>query len=103
MNKEEILAKSRKEKKDEGVEYAMNRGRRIGTAGMAIMFLILLIYNFIKGLDNYAVFAMFWTYIGFESYGKYSVTKQKSILVGAIAGIIAGILFLANYIISTMR
>ena len=30
MTKEEILERSRKEKKDEGTEYMMNRGRRYG-------------------------------------------------------------------------
>ena len=30
MNKEEILSRSRNEKKDEGVEYAESRARRIG-------------------------------------------------------------------------
>ena len=30
MKKEEILARSRQEKADEGIEYAMNRGRSAG-------------------------------------------------------------------------
>lgn len=34
MNKEEILSRSRNEKKDEGVEYAESRARRIGELGM---------------------------------------------------------------------
>ena len=35
MNREENLAKSRKENVDEGLRDAQNRGRRIGTAAFA--------------------------------------------------------------------
>lgn len=35
MTKEEILERSRKEKKDEGTEYMMNRGRRYGVMAMS--------------------------------------------------------------------
>ena len=35
MTKEEILARSRNEKKDEGTEYIASRGRRWGVAAMS--------------------------------------------------------------------
>ena len=43
MTKEEILAKSRNEKKDEGVEYIASRGRRWGVAAMSLMFIVLVV------------------------------------------------------------
>ncbi|WP_157764420.1 DUF6442 family protein [Paenibacillus riograndensis] len=41
MKKEEILQKSREEKKDEGKEFIFNKGRKSGVIGMVIMFGIL--------------------------------------------------------------
>lgn len=102
MNKDEILERSRKEKKDEGLEYAMNKGRRIGTAGMSAMFIIIVIFNLTKGINNYAVFAIFWTYIGLENLGKYTVTRERKLLFGSIACILAGLLYLVSYILYVM-
>lgn len=102
MNKDEILERSRREKKDEGLEYAMNKGRRIGTAGMSAMFIVLVIFNLMKGINNYAIFALFWTYIGLENLGKYTVTRERKLLVGSIAGILAGLLYLVCYILHVM-
>ena len=42
MNRDEILAKSRKEKNDEGLREAQNKGRRIGTAAFACMVIVIL-------------------------------------------------------------
>jgi len=103
MNKDEILEKSRREKKDEGIEYAMNNGRRLGTVGMSIMFVILLVYNLLKGIDSDALHAVFWTYIGLDNLGRYRITKEKSLLIGAVAGTLAGVLFFVTYILGTVR
>ena len=102
MYKEDILEKSRNEKNDEGQQFAESKGRRIGVIAMTAMSLILMVYNLFMGLNNDAIFALFWTYLGFESYGKYQFTKGKAELTGAVAGIIAGIVFLINYLISTL-
>ncbi len=102
MKKEDILDKSRKESNDEGKQYAENKGRRIGVAAMCIIFIIVTIYNLLEGLNNYAVFALFWTYFGFESYGKYRFTKGKSELVTAVAAIVSGVVFLIVYIMTTL-
>jgi hypothetical protein len=101
MKKEEILEMSRDEKKDEGVEYANNAGRKIGVVAMMSVFCFLMAYNLIKGLDNYAVFALFWIYTGFESYGRYRVTGGKAVLTAAVLGIVAGVAFLICYILAT--
>lgn len=102
MNKDEILERSRKEKKDEGLEYAVNKGRRIGTAGMSAMFIALVIFNLLEGINNYAIFALFWTYVGLENLGRYTVTKGRTLLIGSIAGILAGLLYLVCYILHVM-
>ncbi len=45
MKKEEILEKSRAEKKDEGVEFALEKGRLYGVTGMTLLYFALLIFN----------------------------------------------------------
>ena len=76
MKKEEILARSRQEKADEGIEYAMNRGRSAGVRALSVMFLVLCAFNYWKGITNYAIFALYWSYLGFECYGRYQVTSR---------------------------
>ena len=99
MKKEEILARSRQEKADEGIEYAMNRGRSAGVRALSVMFLVLCAFNYWKGITNYAIFALYWSYRGFECYGRYQVTRQKGLLVTAVLGLLAGLLFLVCYLL----
>lgn len=103
MNKYEILEKSRREGKDEGVEYAMSQGQKIGISAMCMMFVVLTFFNFWQGQSNHQVFSLFWAYLGFESLGRYRITKQKSLLFGAILGITAGVLYAVSHIITTLR
>ena len=86
-------------KKDEGTEYMMNRGRRYGVMAMSSMFIILAVFNMYQGQDNNQILAIFWAYLGYESYGMYTVTHQKKRLLAAAAGVIAGILFAFAYVI----
>lgn len=60
MDKEEILAKSRQEKKDEGMTEAENRGRRIGVMAFSAIFIFIVLFNLFNGQPNYAPMAMFW-------------------------------------------
>ena len=49
MNKEEILARSRNERIDEGVIEAENRGRKLGYFIFSVVCIFILIFNFING------------------------------------------------------
>lgn len=102
MNREEILAKSRKENVDEGLRDAQNRGRRIGTAAFAGMVIVVLIFNLIQGRNSYDVFAIFWAYIAAQYYPLYQFTKKSGYLMSAILGATASLAFLAAYIISVV-
>lgn len=72
MKKEDILAKSRAEKQDEGVEYVAGKGRYYGVKAMSVMFLALMLFNWIQGQKNEIIFALWWTYVGFEALGEIS-------------------------------
>lgn len=103
MNKEEILAKSRAERKDEGTEYILSRGRIFGVAGMTFMYLALIIFNFVFDKDNSCLFAVYWMFLGFEYMGRYRASQKRADLITSVIGIIAGVCFAAAYVISVVR
>ncbi len=104
MLKEEVLAKSRNERADEGMENAGNRGRQFGFIAFCVMFVILTIFIVLydSAKTFYAISALFWIYVSVEACAKYRFAKNKAYLVTAIAGSIASLAFLANYILTTL-
>ena len=102
MTKEEILARSRNEKKDEGTEYIASRGRRWGVGAMSLMFIALSVFNWANGQDNDQLLAVFWAYLSFEVYGMYKVTHERSRLIAAILGLVAAVLFAVCYVITVL-
>lgn len=103
MKKEEILAKSRAEKHDEGEEYAEGKGRYYGVKAMAVMFLALFLFNLAQGQRNDVLFAMWWTYIGFEALGKYRIGRKTVYLITAVCGIAAGVLYAMDYVLYVLK
>lgn len=103
MKKEEILARSRAEKKDEGAEYAMDKGRLYGIAAMTVVYLALLVFNWIYRQSSHALFAMYWVYVGFELLGRYKIAKKPMLLCGAVASVLMGLVFIVIHIISAVR
>lgn len=102
MNKDEILAKSREEGKDEGFADASNRGYGIGMVAFCIVFIFIIFFNLFNGKPNHAPMAMFCAFFAAEAYPKYKFTKSKLYLVTAISNSIACVAFLINMIISTL-
>lgn len=103
MNKEQILARSRAEKTDEGMQQAENRGRRIGISTFCIVFIFIVLFNLFNGQHSYAPYAMFWAFVAAEAYPKYRFTKNKAYLISTIAGFIASIASLASFVLSVLR
>ncbi|MCI8521309.1 MAG: hypothetical protein HFE51_00685 [Clostridia bacterium] len=103
MKKEEILEKSRAEKKDEGVEFALEKGRLYGITGMTLLYLALLVFNRIYEQNNSSLFAMYWTYLAFEMFGRYRVRKNKNSLAVGIVSILMAAGFLVSHIIMVVR
>ena len=70
MDKEEILARSRRERVDEGAKNAENHGMKIGI----VCFLantrssVLMAFNFFTGQQNDALLAVFWAYVAAEAF-----------------------------------
>lgn len=104
MNKEEILEKSRQSKKDEGIEYAENQGRKIGFIAFSFLFVFLTIFNLFFGESStfYAISSLLWAFIAAVGYGKYHFAKQKLYLITVIAASIASVISVVNYVLTTL-
>ena len=103
MNKEEILAKSREAREDEGMTAVENKGRRTGIVAFCCVEVIFLIVDFIFGNESYAPLAMFWAFISAEAYPKYRFTKKKIFLIMTIVAGLASAVNIVSYIIACMR
>ena len=99
MNREEILAKSRAEKQDEGVIYAGNKGRNYGVRALCAIFVVIAMVNAWNDQSNHEVFAMFWMYSGFECIGKYKANGEIGWLIAGVLGAIAAIVFFVAHIL----
>jgi len=98
VNKEEILKKSCEQREDEGAVYADNKGRRYGYIAFGFLYVIIKLFGLFTKQNNYAADSMFFAYIAAEAYGKYRITKAKSMVVLTVLGAIASILTLDRYV-----
>ncbi len=101
MKKEEVLERSRNEKKDEGKEFIFDQGRKSGVIGMLVIFVILAGFNLYHNHQetNFALIAMFFGYLGCESLGIYRITKKKIELLKLIMGCIVSVSFFVMYLV----
>ena len=102
MEKEEILAMSRKEKNDEGFTVAEHQGRRLGVAAFSAVLIFIVLFNLFTGQPNYVPLSLCWAFLAAEEYPKYKFTKKPSHLVFVIAGSLACIAFLIAHILSVL-
>lgn len=103
MNKEEILNKSRQSKKDEGLEYVENKGRKIGYIAFTCVFCFITIFNIFIGQKNDAMLALFWTFIVAENIAKFQFTHDIKNLIVAIGFSILTILSLIDFVSTSLR
>ena len=101
MDKEDILKRSRREK-DEGLTYAQDRGRQYGVVGFLVLFLVIMIYNMVRGLDNSLPLTLCWAYLSCEAAGRYFARKEKSVLATAVLAGLASLFSLVSYILETL-
>lgn len=102
MNRDEILNRNKANNpKDEGIEYVEDKSKRYGEIGMCIVFILLVIYNTVKGLPIYDLLAIFWGYLGVSYIYKYRANKTKKSLFTAICGMIAATAFMLSYVLQT--
>lgn len=103
MDKEGILARSRRERVDEGAKNAENHGMKIGIVCFLAVLIFLMAFNFFTGQQNDALLAVFWAYVAAEAFPRYRFSKEKSLLVTTIAGGLLAVANLATYVISVVE
>ncbi|MCL2565326.1 MAG: DUF6442 family protein [Defluviitaleaceae bacterium] len=90
--REEILEKSRRSNNDEGIEYAVNKGIKLGnyyTEAIGTPLILLCIFTG-QMLTVYALFALYGANCFGDFLAKYRYFKQKRYMMGTI---IFGVLF----------
>jgi hypothetical protein len=102
--KEEILAKSRMSKRDEGMENADIKGTKIGVIAYAIISFILIIISIPNQMNVvYTIAALSFTFCFGGTVSHYRFTKNKLYLLGAVWSVIAAITFALMVILSVVK
>ncbi|MCL2397707.1 MAG: DUF6442 family protein [Defluviitaleaceae bacterium] len=101
--KEEILAKNRQAKKDEGLENAKLKGNRLGEYTMSAVGIPLVIYSFVAGeiATFWAVGAIVFAFVLGQSLTVYRFTRRKYHLAWVILGVAGTIYFLVQFAAET--
>ncbi len=103
MNREEILAKSRRENVDEGLVMVENQGRKIGITVMTSIFSFIALFDFFfAGESNHAAYGLYWAFISAQSYPKYRFTQKIGYLFVTIAGAVICSICLLRYIFKVL-
>ena len=102
MEKEEVLAMSRKEKTDEGLVAVENRGRRLGIVAISIVLLVMMVINFIAGESNFGLLALYLSFLAADTYPRYRFTRNSSYLISAILCAVATLCCLTAYGVSVL-
>lgn len=103
MDREKILKKARAEGRDEGLDYAKNKGLSLGYKIFCALIVVFIIFNFFMGKQNYELFSLLWGFIGAEAYSRYKFSKKKVEFISVIGASIACIVFLINYFLYSFR
>ena len=90
MNKDEILAKAKKENliADEAKNYKNKIGKQWGLIASSIVIFGIIIINYMNNKDINHLFTIYGAYIGFEHLGKHVANKEKTDLLAALGGIL---------------
>lgn len=84
MDREEVLRRSRQEKRDEGMERVADRGRKAGYAVCAVIYLIVAALDSVLNTDNRAFFAVSAVVMGViaaTELQRYRFTKNRYYLM----------------------
>ncbi|MCL2718938.1 MAG: DUF6442 family protein [Lachnospiraceae bacterium] len=102
--KEEILAKIRMSKRDEGMENADIKGTKIGIIAYAVISFILILFSLPDQMNIvYTIAALSFTFCFGGTVAHYRFTKNKLYLLGAVWSVIATIMFALMVILSVMK
>lgn len=104
MDRNEVLERSRKENqlRDEGVQDAQQKGRRVGAAGFFLFVAIVIVYNMVLGISISLPVAFMLVYLTCQAWGQYVERRDTIVLITGIMGIVGTIAASAAYVMSTL-
>lgn len=105
MNRDEILEKSRKENRDEGIECAVTKGREWGYVIACLICVFVGVFDLYCANDSrafWAVTAIFMGFLATEGWSRYRFEKKWLSLINTVVLFIGCILALLNYVFKTM-
>ncbi len=102
MNKDIVLQKARKDMAKEEYQQVEFKGLKLGYLIFVIAYAFLVLFNFSQGKEIYQISALFWIMFATQSYSKYITYRRKSILVGLVASSFCAVVFLIDYVITTL-
>ena len=97
MNRDEILAKSRAEKEDEGMQHEEHRAESRSLRTILLIAAVVVFYDIYRGQTNHAVYAITWANVAVSYFSRYRFTKKKSDLLLPILATFSCILSLITY------
>ena len=97
MNRQEILAKSRAVRQDEGFQHASNKGLLWGNLILSFIYVAIVIISVLNKQSISAATAMLMGFWAVESFPKYKFTKQPLYLALMIVSSLAAILSIINF------
>ena len=84
MDKEKILAKSREENYDEGVEYRLEQAEKRAMSVLMVLVFSIAVINFFGKRSTSEILMVYFSYMAMYHYGRYKVLEDKKILKYAI-------------------
>ena len=104
-NKEEILARSRQSKKDEGVEHAEIKGFRLGEriGSVTAMFLVVLAFFIGQAETIFAIGTIVFAAVFGQSLTVYQFKKSKYLLAWLVLGVVGTIYFFILFLAATQE
>jgi len=104
-HKEEILAKSRQSKKDEGVEHAEIKGFKLGERiGSVVAIILVVLAHFMGQAETiFAISAIMLATIFGQSLTVYRFKKSKYLLAWLVLGAVGTIYFFILFLAATQE
>lgn len=99
LDRDTILARSRKEGVDEGLTAAKDRGQRLGLTVFSIVAIFLLLFDMYHELPSfYATAALVLSFSAIGNYPLYRFTGKKKHLLYAVCSSLLCVLTVAAYV-----
>ena len=102
MNKEEILAKSRREENDEMEQHMESEGLRKGYAIFCVIFIVVTLVALLTGQTIEVYLAMFFAFTASRFKESYRVTQNRRTLLGSELAAAACICSLIAFVLSSV-